>query len=102
MQTFRPADGEKGTRPLKWGDICILLRSKSAHAAAYVDELNRCGVPAWTAAAGGFLDAPEIASAVSLLRSVDNPAQDIPCLLYTSHSGTLAYSVLPLSTLRFP
>ncbi|MCI9414925.1 MAG: helicase-exonuclease AddAB subunit AddA [Clostridiales bacterium] len=80
MQTFRPADGEKGTRPLKWGDICILLRSKSAHAAAYVDELNRCGVPAWTAAAGGFFDAPEIASAVSLLRSVDNPAQDIPLL----------------------
>ena len=69
-----------GTRPLRYGDVCLLLRSKSAHAQAYVDELNRCGVPAWTAAAGGFFSAPEVASAVSLLRAVDNPDQDIPLL----------------------
>ena len=74
-------DRERGEmRPLRYGDVCLLLRSKSAHAQAYVDELNRCGVPAWTAAAGGFFSAPEVASAVSLLRVVDNPDQDIPLL----------------------
>ncbi|MCI8553440.1 MAG: helicase-exonuclease AddAB subunit AddA [Clostridiales bacterium] len=74
MERFRE------TRPLAWGDICVLLRSKSAHAPAWVDELNRCGVPAWTAASGGFFDAPEVAAALSLLRSIDNPTQDIPLL----------------------
>ncbi len=74
-------DRERGQmRPLRYGDVCLLLRSKSAHAQAYVDELNRCGIPAWTSAAGGFFTAPEVASAVSLLRVVDNPDQDIPLL----------------------
>ncbi len=68
------------TRPARFGDFCILLRSKAAHAAAYADELNRCGIPAWTAAAGGFFAAPEVASAISLLRFIDNPLQDVPLL----------------------
>lgn len=79
LASFPIAEGG-GLRPARWGDFCILLRSKSAHAAAYVDELNRCGVPAWTSSAGGFFSAPEVAGAVSLLRIIDNPVQDVPLL----------------------
>lgn len=68
------------SRPARYGDFCILLRSKNAHAAAYAQELNRCGIPAWTDAAGGFFSAPEVAAAVSLLRFIDNPLQDVPLL----------------------
>lgn len=69
-----------GQRPARFGDFCILLRSKSAHAQAYADELNACGIPAWTAASGGFFAAPEVAVAVSLLRFIDNPLLDVPLL----------------------
>ncbi len=79
LASFPIAEGE-ALRPARWGDFCILLRSKNAHAAAYVDELNRCGIPAWTSSAGGFFSAPEIAGAVSLLRIIDNPVQDVPLL----------------------
>ncbi len=67
-------------RPARFGDFCILLRSKAAHAQAYVDELARCGIPAWTAASGGFFSSPEVSMAVSLLRFIDNPLQDVPLL----------------------
>ncbi len=79
LVSFPIAEGG-GFRPARLGDFCILLRSKSAHAGAYVDELNRCGVPAWTSSAGGFFSAAEVAWAVSLLRSIDNPIQDVPLL----------------------
>lgn len=72
---------EKGTaRPARYGDFCILLRSKAAHAAAYAEELGRCGIPAWTATSAGFFSAPEIAVALSLLRVIDNPLLDVPLL----------------------
>ncbi len=79
LASFSIAEGE-GFRPARPGDFCILLRSKNAHAGAYVDELNRCGVPAWTSSAGGFFTAAEVAWAVSLLRIIDNPIQDVPLL----------------------
>lgn len=79
LDTLSVTDKGK-SRPARFGDFCILLRSKAAHAQAYVDELTRCGIPAWTAAADGFFSSPEIAMAVSLLRVIDNPLQDIPLL----------------------
>ena len=45
---------KNGERPARYGDFCILLRSTSSHAAAYVDELVRQGIPAFTEKSGGF------------------------------------------------
>lgn len=67
-------------RAARYGDFCILLRSKNAHAQGYADELTRCGIPVWTASSGGFFAAPEVASAAALLRVIDNPVQDVPLL----------------------
>lgn len=71
--------GEGGRRrPVLYRDFCVLLRSANQHAPEYVRELQKCGIPAWTDASGGFFCAAEVAAVLSLLRVVDNPMQDIP------------------------
>ena len=93
---------DKGTaRPARYGDFCILLRSKAAHAAAYADELGRCGIPAWTAAAGGFFAASEVAAALSLLRVIDNPLLDVP-LLAVLFSPLYGFTPDELAAVRTP
>lgn len=72
---------EKGvTRAAQYGDFCVLLRSKNAHAAAYAETFEQLGVPVWTSSAGGFFASYEISVALSLLRVIDNPMQDVPLL----------------------
>ena len=75
-----PVGGRDRQRPARYGDFCILLRSKNSHAPAYVAELNRCGVPAVTDSDKGFFGTPEVSLTLSLLRFIDNPVQDIPLL----------------------
>ena len=70
---------ERGAlRPARFRDFCILLRSSNRFAPVYARELQKCGVPAWTDVSGGFFHAAEVAYALSFLRAVDNPMQDIP------------------------
>ena len=75
-----PVTDKTGERPARWGDVCILLRSTSGHAAAYVEELTRQGIPAFTEKSGGFFDAAEVLLMLSLLRIVNNPMQEVPLL----------------------
>ncbi len=65
-------------RPARYGDFCILLRSKKGHAAAYRDELERQGIPVAHESSGTFLNTAEVRLILSLLRTVDNPMLDIP------------------------
>lgn len=70
---------EKGAlRPVKYSDICILLRSRGSHAAALAAELNRLGIPTATDVGTAFFAANEVQTALALLRTVDNPLRDIP------------------------
>ena len=71
---------QEGERPIRYGDICILLRSANRYAHAYAQELSRLGVPARATVTGGFFAAPEVQVVLSLLQVVDNPNQDIPLL----------------------
>lgn len=96
--TLPVKDGE-GTRPARYGDFCILLRSKNSHAAAYIEELERAGVPAWTSSAGGFFATHEIAVALSFLRVIDNPMQDV-ALLSVLCSPPVNFSPDDLAALR--
>ncbi len=69
---------EKGMlRPVKYSDICILLRSRGSHAAAIAAELNRLGIPTSTDVGTPFFTTSEIQTALALLRTVDNPLRDI-------------------------
>ncbi len=86
-------------RPAEYKDFCILLRSKNTHAKAYTDELTRHGIPVWTASSGGFFSAYEVSIAVSLLRIIDNPIQDIP-LLAVMLSPVFGFSPDDLAEIR--
>jgi len=66
------------TRPLARGDIAILLRTMKNRAAIFVRALARRGIPVHADLSAGFFDSPEIKDALALLRTLDNPQQDIP------------------------
>lgn len=72
-------DGD-GERLVQFRDVAVLMRNMSRYADVYVNELRRCGVPAYCETSTGFLSLFEIKVAVNFLRVVDNPVQDIPLL----------------------
>ena len=66
-------------RKAEYKDIVILLRSPGQRAKYYIDALKEKGIPV-SYSTGDFYDSPEILSAMSLLKVIDNPMQDIPLL----------------------
>lgn len=75
LQTV-PVRTDTGSRPLTYGDICILLRSRR-HMTTYIKELARFGIPSGAEGSGSLLSTPEIRTALALLRSIDNPLREI-------------------------
>lgn len=67
-------------RPLRLGDICILLRSPKNKAQAYRDAFLQAGINSWADSRGSFLRAREISAITALLQVLDNPYRDIPLL----------------------
>lgn len=92
-------DNKGKQRPAKYSDFCILLRSTTGHATTYAKELAKAGIPAWTATSGGFFEAPEVSMALSLLRLIDNPTQDVP-LLAVLLSPLAGFTPDDLATIR--
>ncbi|MBQ1372446.1 MAG: UvrD-helicase domain-containing protein, partial [Oscillospiraceae bacterium] len=68
----------EGLRPLRAGDIVILLRSPKTAAAQYLEALQQRGIPAAGDVGENILDAAEVQSLLCLLRVLDNVHQDIP------------------------
>ncbi len=94
-----PVKDKEGERACRFGDICILLRSTKGHAAFYADELNRLGIPAQSGTGNGFFTSPEVGCALSLLRFLDNPLQDIS-LLAVLLSPLFAFTPDDMAALR--
>lgn len=88
-------------RPVVYRDICILLRSANRYAHEYARELSSLGIPAWADTAGGFFAAAEVGVAVSLLRVIDNPMQDIP-LLSVLMSPIYGFTADDMADIRIP
>ncbi len=65
-------------RPVRPGDIAILMRALSATASDYIAALGRYGIPAVCDRGGSLLDTTEVQILVALLQLIDNPHQDIP------------------------
>ncbi len=65
-------------RPVRYGDIVILLRSLTGWGDVYARVLNASGIPAHTESRTGYFTTIEIQTLLNLLRIVDNPRQDIP------------------------
>lgn len=73
--------GNRGNeRPVKYSDICILMRNLKSHAEETVTGLAEFGVPAHYEKKNGFFDNSEIVTMISLLNVIDNPVQDIPLI----------------------
>ena len=88
-----------GSKPLKPSDVMILLRSPGPVLHHYVRALNEQGLP-WSADAGeDFFDSTEINVALSLLRIVDNPRQDV-ALIAALRSPVYDFSADRLAQLR--
>ncbi len=65
-------------RPIRYGDIAILLRTMSGWSEIFLKILQEMGIPAVTATAKGYFEASEVKILLNLLKLIDNEQQDIP------------------------
>ena len=97
-QPLMIAEGE-GQRPVRPSDIMILLRSPGSVLHHYLRALGEEGIP-WSADGGGdFFETTEVSVALSMLRIVDNPRQDVP-LIAVLRSPVYGFSGDKLALLR--
>ena len=71
-------DGQVLRRPVRYGDIAILLRSLSGWAPDFARILGEADIPAAVQQKSGFFSAYEVTTMLDLLSVIDNPRQDIP------------------------
>lgn len=65
-----------GERPLRYGDMAVLLRAARGAAALIADVLQAEGIPVFCDAGEGYFDIPEIRAMMALLTAIENGAQD--------------------------
>ena len=65
-------------RPVRYSDICILLRAAKGKAEVFLSALRNLGINCRSENDKGFLSRPEIAAVIDVLKAVDNPLLDIP------------------------
>ncbi|MDD6436278.1 MAG: helicase-exonuclease AddAB subunit AddA [Clostridiales bacterium] len=96
----RVTDKETGKlRPVRYGDIAILVRAAEGVADSMLKILNREGIPAYTNGRTGFFAAEEIVLVLNLLRIIDNYRQDIP-LASVMHSEIGEFTSEELARIR--
>lgn len=72
-------DKETGEyRPVRYGDIVILLRSASGWSESFTEVLMAHGIPTYAASKTGYFSALEVVTVLNYLKVCDNPRQDIP------------------------
>ncbi len=67
----------KSYRPVRYGDIVILLRSTKGRSDVFVSILQQAGIPAYSDTGTGYFDSREIVTVLNYLRMLDNSYQDI-------------------------
>lgn len=87
-------------RPLKYKDIVILLRSTKNRSEVFEKALNELAIPVYSESSGGYFESIEIRTMLSLLRTIDNPRQDIP-LLSVLRSPLFSFTEDELISIRF-
>lgn len=79
MREHQVTDRESGQlRPIRYGDIAILLRTNAGWEETMQNTLKEYGIPAHTASSTGYFSSQEIRTMLHFLRILDNPLQDIP------------------------
>ena len=91
---------EDGTpRPLRCGDIAILLRAPGAVGGSFRRALMKRGIPTAAGSAEDFYGSEEVAAVFAMLTVMDNPHQDLP-LLTVLRSPGIGFSADRLSMIR--
>ena len=88
-----------GLRPVRFGDVAILLRSANAVGGVFRRVLLSMGVPVSAGAGSDFYSSMEVSMVFSLLSCLDNPHRDIPLLTLLS-SPAFGFSTEKLSLIR--
>lgn len=70
--------GQGLSRPVKFRDITILLRTAAIWAETFSRVLDEYGIPNRPDASTGYFDAAEVRTILAYLSVLDNPRQDIP------------------------
>ena len=65
-------------RPVRPGDIAILLRTMSGWSETFVRVLQEEGIPASAQSREGYFQTMEVETLLAYLRVLDNPTQEIP------------------------
>ncbi len=76
---------EDRSRPVKYSDIVILLRSVKGYADVFNDILTASSIPVYCDVSTGYYDAPEIVFLINILKIIDNPLDDIALLSVMRH-----------------
>lgn len=95
---FTVTSEDGGLRPVRPGDIVILMRSPSSKSAEYIRALEGAGVRV-RAGGGSFFDTVEISVMLSLLEIIDNPRQDV-ALISVMRSPLYGFSPDTLADIR--
>ncbi len=78
-------------RPAQYGDFAVLLRSPGSKVGYYTDILKSYGIPV-SYNVGEFFKSAEILTAISILRVIDNPTNEI-ALLSALTSAAFGFSL---------
>lgn len=68
----------KDMRPVRYGDIVILLRSMKDNSDIYREQLENNGIPVFAESKTGYYKTMEVMTITNMLSIIDNPRQDIP------------------------
>ena len=98
MKDARVRDGER-ERPVRFGDIAILLRSANAVGSVFRRVLLSAGIPVSAGAGSDFYGSIEVSMVYAMLSVMDNPHRDIP-LLSLLRSPAYGFSEEKLSLIR--
>ena len=99
LKSQYPVSEGAGFRPCRSEDIVILLRSPASRAAAFAAALREKNIPCAWDVDTDFFTLPEIMAALSALRCLDNPHQDIPLISLLRTPG-FAFSNDELARIR--
>ncbi|CAN5494554.1 helicase-exonuclease AddAB subunit AddA [soil metagenome] len=93
--------GELEQRPVRLGDMAILLRSMKFKAEHFADVLRAHGIPVHSDSGGGFFASTEVQDVLALLKVLDNQQQDIPlAALLRSPIAAIAHPEDALAKIR--
>ncbi len=80
MQEKKTVTDKDGQRPVRYGDFAVLMRFLSTNGQLYADILNQYGIPTCIDKPYSLFECYEVNLALSMLKIIDNPLQDIPML----------------------